>query len=175
MDVATKAKSPREIGETFDELAIEIEDGRELDRRLKIPEGCPRRRRRALIEALADKLGFPDERRFSQSQVLGRLRLSEGLEQEHGKPLSVDLPEAVSHRKSGPPKSLPVNGAEFRDFRGVHSQEDFAEICGVSPSTIYRAESGRPIRGLKKIVERANKNRKTNQKTIADLTSVTRQ
>ena len=82
--------------------------------------------------------------------------------------------KAISpRRKSGSPKGVPVNGKAFKAFRGFHTQEKLANV-DVSPTTIQRAEAGRRIgRGdLEKILQRANKARKNNRKTIEELTSV---
>jgi hypothetical protein len=77
----TQAKSAREIQELFSRLANDAEAGRELDKRLQIPESSPWRRDR--IEAVAHaKLGFPHDSQFTKSQVLQHLLVTEGLEQE---------------------------------------------------------------------------------------------
>lgn len=163
--MATKAKSAREIGETFDRLAREIEAGRELDKLLGIAKGDPLRRER--IAAVAyQELGFPYDLDFTQAQVLAGL-LVKAARVEKNVPA---VPKASS-APGRPPRGVAVNGAAFKGWRGHHTQEKFAEICDVAISTIQRVESSLPIGKplLMKIIERGN-TKFTRQITIADLT-----
>lgn len=66
----------RQLIKQLESLAKEGEAARELDKRLAIPKSYPRRRER--VEAVADRLGFPYDARFTQSQVLERLRVAQG-------------------------------------------------------------------------------------------------
>jgi DNA-binding XRE family transcriptional regulator len=73
--------------------------------------------------------------------------------------IAIPATAVIGGRKPGRPKGLPANGAEFRRLRGSRSQEKFAEICGVSPATIQRWESGTRLdrRTLKVIIARLRK------------------
>ena len=62
-------------------------------------------------------------------------------------------------RKTGPSKGLEVNAVAFKNFRGSHTQEIFAEACAVSVATIQRAEAGKRVgrKTLESIIQRADK------------------
>jgi DNA-binding XRE family transcriptional regulator len=56
-------------------------------------------------------------------------------------------PMAPLSRRGRPATGLPVNGRKLKELRGSFSQEDFADKCGVSTSSIQRGENGARLNG----------------------------